>query len=141
MGRRASDMSAMANQASNNNPQAGVPHPNMPDQNIGVDGQISRHHRSGSYTQINMGHQQRVPIHGQRIRGMSGDTFFHHQQAMTTNNPSMLYPPQRMAAIPAVATGNGSFPTPNQGSNQFPPAYNSQMPNYPGWNNQCHQPQ
>ena len=50
-----------------------------------------------------------------------------------------MYPPQRMAGI-IPATGNGSFPTPNQGSNQFPPAYNSQMPNYPGWNNQC-QPQ
>ena len=53
----------------------------------------------------------------------------------------MYPPPQRMAGIIPAATGNGSFPTPNQGSNQFPPAYNSQMPNYPGWNhNQC-QPQ
>ena len=99
MGRRASDMSAMATPT--NNPPAGVPQPNMPhqnssvrrasdpvrtlDRNFGVDGQISRHHRSGSYTQINMGHQQRVPIHGQRIRGMSGDTFFHQQQAMVCN--------------------------------------------------------
>ena len=53
----------------------------------------------------------------------------------------MYPPPQRMTGIIPAATGNGSFPTPNQGSNQFPPAYNSQMPNYPGWNhNQC-QPQ
>jgi hypothetical protein len=49
------------------------------DRNFGVDGSLSRHQRSGSYTQLNMGQQTRVPMHGQRIRGMSGDTFFHHQ--------------------------------------------------------------
>ena len=57
--------------------------------------------------------------------------FFLQQQS----NPSMYPPAQRMAGA-----GNGSFPTPNQG-NQFPPPYNNsnpnQMPNYPGWNNQC----
>lgn len=110
------------------------------DRNFGMDGQLSRHQRRGSYNnQINMGHQQqRVPLHGQRIRGMSGDTYFHQQQVMPQTNPSM-YPPQRMAA--AAAGGNGSFPTPNQGNQFPPPAYNNnqmQQPNYPGWqNNQC----
>ena len=57
------------------------------DRTFGVDGQLSRHQRSGSYNQLNMAQQQnnRVPMHGQRIRGMSGDTYFgqndqqHHQ--------------------------------------------------------------
>ena len=54
------------------------------DRNFGVDGNISRHNRSGSYNQLNMmgQQQQRVPLHGQRIRGTSGDTFFHQQQPM-----------------------------------------------------------
>ena len=51
------------------------------DRTFGVDGQLSRHQRSGSYNQLNGGPvQTRVPMHGARIRGMSGDTFFHQQQ-------------------------------------------------------------
>ena len=46
------------------------------DRNFGVGGgQLSRHQRSGSYNQLNnLGcnqMQQRVPLHGQRIRGLS----------------------------------------------------------------------
>ena len=47
------------------------------DRTFGVDGNLSRHSRRGSYDQMNMGQQTRVPLHGQRIRGTSGDTFFH----------------------------------------------------------------
>lgn len=50
------------------------------DRNFGVDstGNLGRHQRSGSFSQLNG--QPRVPMHGQRIRGMSGDTYFHGQQ-------------------------------------------------------------
>ena len=47
------------------------------DRTFGVDGNLSRHNRRGSYDQMNMGQQTRVPLHGQRIRGTSGDTYFH----------------------------------------------------------------
>ena len=47
------------------------------DRTFGVDGNLSRHNRRGSYDQMNMGQQARVPLHGQRIRGTSGDTYFH----------------------------------------------------------------
>lgn len=58
------------------------------DRNFGV-GQMSRHQRSGSFNQINtLGcngqMQQRVPLHGQRVRGMSGNeaeqNYFHQNQ-------------------------------------------------------------
>merc|ERR1739846_193209 len=94
-GRRGSDMSAMTTPTNPPIPhQSSVRRASDPvrtlDRNFGVqDGQISRHQRSGSYNQINMGHQQRVPMHGQRIRGMSGDTYFHQQPAMQQSNPSM----------------------------------------------------
>ena len=174
MGRRGSDMTTPTN------PHMPIPHqqPPMPHQqghNVRrasdpvrtLDRNFGTHQRRGSYNnQMNMsGHpQQRVPLHGQRIRGMSGDTYFHQQPVMVSyleflgikefssnkyvlllqpqSNPSM-YPSQRMA-------GNGSFLPPNQGTNQFqqqapPPAYNNnqmptnQQPNYPGWtaNQQC----
>ena len=103
-GRRGSDMSAMTtptNPPISQQQQPPIPHQSSVrrasdpvrtlDRNFGVqDGQISRHQRSGSYNQINMGHQQRVPMHGQRIRGMSGDTYFHQQPPMVRKN-DLLY--------------------------------------------------
>jgi len=50
------------------------------DRNFGVGGgnQLTRNQRSGSYNQLNSDGsnpmQQRVPIHGQRIRGMSSES-------------------------------------------------------------------
>ena len=62
------------------------------DRNFGV-GQMSRHQRSGSFSQINsLGcggqmQQQRVPLHGQRVRGMSGNdagqNYFQQNQQVT----------------------------------------------------------
>ena len=57
------------------------------DRNFGVD---ARHNRRGSYDQMSMGQQARVPLHGQRIRGASGDTFF-HQHHMVSNVNSRNY--------------------------------------------------
>ena len=51
----------------------------MLDRNFGVEGQMSRHSRSGSFGPVTAA-QPRVPMHGQRIRGMSGDTYFQQQQ-------------------------------------------------------------
>ena len=53
----------------------------MLDRNFGVEGQMSRHGRSGSFGAVQPSAQPRVPIHGQRIRGMSGDTYFQQQQS------------------------------------------------------------
>ena len=54
----------------------------MLDRNFGVEGQMSRHGRSGSFGPVQPAAQPpRVPIHGQRIRGMSGDTYFQQQQS------------------------------------------------------------
>ena len=47
---------------------------------FGVD---ARHNRRGSYDQMNMGQQARVPLHGQRIRGASGDTYFHQHHMVS----------------------------------------------------------
>ena len=94
MGGRGSGMSGMT--ATPTNAQAmpnHAPHPmpnhhgsgrrasdpvRMLDRNFGVEGQMSRHGRSGSFGPVTA--QPRVPIHGQRIRGMSGDTYFQQQQ-------------------------------------------------------------
>ena len=56
------------------------------DRTFGVDGNLSRHSRRGSYDQMNMGQQNRVPLHGQRIRGTSGDTFFHGHHMVRIEN-------------------------------------------------------
>ena len=64
------------------------------DRNFGVGGgQLSRHQRSGSFNQINtLGcnqMQQRVPLHGQRIRGLSAagaeteQSYFQQNQVRT----------------------------------------------------------
>merc|ERR1719273_1804751 len=95
------------------------------DRTFGVDGQLSRHQRSGSYNQLNGGPvQTRVPMHGARIRGMSGDTFFHQQQMPPMYNQQQQ--PPRMA-------GNGVFQNQATSVNaQFPASYNNQVSNYPG---------
>jgi hypothetical protein len=112
MSGRGSAMSDMTATPTNPMPLQGQPVPMQPqghgsgsrrasdpvrglDRNYGVDGQLSRHQRSGSYNQLNMGPQQqqqqqnRVPMHGQRIRGMSGDSHFHQQQQMVRISTSL----------------------------------------------------
>merc|ERR1712228_960187 len=89
-----------------------------------------------------MGQQARVPLHGQRIRGASGDTFFyqHHMQPpMYQQQQSSMphQPPLRMAAA-VPAAGNGANPQQlqqqaNQATSgvntQFPASYSNQVPN------------
>ena len=85
-------MPTMATQMPSQGGQSGVRRASDPvrtlDRNFGVEGQMSRHNRSGSFSHGNMmGQANRVPVHGQRIRGMSGDTFFHQPQPMVRNIP------------------------------------------------------
>ena len=43
--------------------------------------QLNNRNKSGSFQQLNTGHMaQRIPMHGQRIRGTSGDSHFVNQQ-------------------------------------------------------------
>ena len=101
-----SDMTAIA-RTPTGNPNGHVPnHAQMPtghhgsgrrasdpvrmlDRNFGVEGQMSRHARSGSFGPVSAA-QPRVPMHGQRIRGMSGDTYFQQQQQQNSGAQQMV---------------------------------------------------
>jgi len=68
------------------------------DRNFGVGGgQLSRHQRSGSFNQLNtlgcnngMQQQQRVPLHGQRIRGLSSAGSEHEQNYFQQNGVNQV---------------------------------------------------
>lgn len=58
------------------------------DRHFGVDANMSRR---GSYNNHMPQQQQRVPVHGQRIRGMSGDTYFHQQPPMVSDFSTLFF--------------------------------------------------
>merc|ERR1719189_1263740 len=96
------------------------------DRNFGVtpshnqsQGVLNQRNKSGSFQNISHAQQQisqRVPLHGQRIRGISGDSHFVNQQMPNNNgtsNQGMMY-----NSNTSINNGNVMNFTNNSSSNQ-----------------------